>query len=195
MLHHIEGWWNDRGSPLLFTAFGAALGFVVGRLNVWLDDRRAQKSFIAAIAIELRRVRQLMEKTKGQADETLADHDQGKNAVVHFTGTYPTTVFETQFGKLRDLHDQRILLIVEIYDNISSLQALRETLTPVSMELAQTGSEHNAGAVEAKEEVYFSGLRRLSEMIAETAKHIDTFLKDMPKRRTTAGKGVAQHKG
>src|ERR1700730_12025746 len=101
-------WWLEHVAvPASFVLLGAAIGFILGRINQWLDARKSRKNFLQAIAIELRGLQRHLKITKSSADEALADFVKGKSETVNFTDSYELMIFNTQLGKLTDISDQR----------------------------------------------------------------------------------------
>lgn len=94
-------WWLEHVAvPASFILLGAAIGFILGRINQRLDARRSKKNFLRAIAIELRGLQGHLKITKSTADEALEDFAKGKSETVNFTDSYELMIFTTQLGKV-----------------------------------------------------------------------------------------------
>ena len=103
-------WWLERVAvPASFILLGAAIGFILGRINQRLDAGKPKKSFLRAIAIEFCGLQGHLKITKSTADEALTDFANGKSETVDFTDSYQLMIFTTHLGKLADISDERIL--------------------------------------------------------------------------------------
>lgn len=117
--------------PVIFTALGAGLAFLLGRWRDSLDARAAKKAFFAAIRMELLSMR----------DQIDASSDTIKTSMLRFrdhgippqmTGTLRTAVFSSQLNKLKDLADPLLMEIVKFYSDIPVLEQTRQTLNDCS---------------------------------------------------------------
>lgn len=162
---------------MAFTALGAALGFFLGRINQRLDARKSKNNFLKAIGVELRALQNHIEETKRAADEVLTDFAHGKRGVVTFTDSYEVTIFTTQFGKLADISDERILMAIGIYSDVGAAQNHQGKLSEEAAKIAQLepGAAHDACV-----ESYFAGLQHLSDILATVLKKIEDLLPKLP---------------
>lgn len=171
-------WWVEHlAVPVAFTLLGAALGFVLGRLNQRLDARKSRNNFLKAIALELRALRDHLKNTRSTADEALADFANGKAEVVNFTDSYELTIFTTQFGKLADISDERILNAIGIYSDIGAAQSHKGMLSEEAMKIVQLepGTDRDT-----RVQYYFTGLKHLSDILGMVLEKIEELLPKLP---------------
>jgi hypothetical protein len=172
-------WWVEHFFvPAAFTVLGAAIGFVLGRINQRLDARKSRNNFLRAIGIELRGLQGHLKLTKDVADEALADFKKGKSEVVNFTDSYELTIFTTQFGKLTDISDERILNAVEIYSDIGAAQSHRARLSSGGIEIVQL--DPGDASRQTRVEYYLTGLKHLSDIISMVQEKIQKLLPKLP---------------
>lgn len=110
-------WWVVPFSTLLGVIVGSALGFAANRLTVWLNAKKATEAFLAAIQIELGRLKEqlefLAEKARQNVDLCSA------NGTPHtLIISLKTKVFDSQLSNLTDLSDPRINQIVHLYSDV-----------------------------------------------------------------------------
>jgi hypothetical protein len=87
-------WWIDHvGVPVLFTFFGASLGFGFGRLKDWLDDRKAREAFLRAIRVEMQTIRVHLQGTLKDALEYKESLERGERKVLYLVTMFQTTVY------------------------------------------------------------------------------------------------------
>ena len=119
-----------------------------------------------------------LKDTKDTADEALADFKNGKSELVNFTDSYESTIFTTQFGKLADLSDERILNAVELYSDIGAAQSHRDRLSSEGMAIVQLDSGDTSR--QTRVEYYFKGLEHLSVIIWIVQEKIERLLPKLP---------------
>ncbi len=102
-------WWLDRTImlPILYTLFGAGLGFAASRLKDWLDERKARKSFLAAVRVELATISEHLDGTLKDATACKEALDKGEQQVLHLATTFQTAIYTSQIGKLKSVLWQR----------------------------------------------------------------------------------------
>jgi hypothetical protein len=171
-------WWVEHFAvPAAFTVLGAAIGFILGRINQQLDARKSKNNFLRAIGVELRGLQEHLKLTKHVADEALAELKKGKSEVVNFTDSYELTIFTTQLGKLSDVSDERILNAIEIYSDIGAAQSLRNSLSSEGMKIVQLDS--GDASRQTRVEYYFTGLKHLSDIISMVQGKIEKLLPEL----------------
>jgi hypothetical protein len=171
-------WWLEHVAvPASFILLGAAIGFILGRINQRLDARRSKKNFLRAISIELRGLQGHLRITKNTADEALADFANGKSETVNFTDSYELMIFTTQLGKLPDISDERVLNAIEIYSDIGAAQGFRDKLSAEGMEIVQLDPGPNR---QTRIEYYFTGMKHLSDIISMVLGKIENLLPKLP---------------
>src|SRR6266478_2889752 len=106
--------------PILYTAFGAFLGFVLTRLKDWLDERKMQRRFFAAVRAELIQMNEHVEGTLRDATENKENLDKGERRALHLLTKFQRGVYDSQIGKLKDVSDQHVIEIVRFYDKLSN---------------------------------------------------------------------------
>src|SRR5260370_10241140 len=104
-------WWLDRTImlPILYTLFGACLGFAASRLKDWLDERKARKSFLAAVRRELATISEHLKGTLKNATECNEGLDKGQHQVLHLATTFQTAIYTSQIGKLKSVSDPLLI--------------------------------------------------------------------------------------
>jgi hypothetical protein len=153
--------------PILYTAFGAFLGFVLTRLKDWLDERKMQRRFFAAVRVELAQVNEHFEGTLRDATEYKEKLDKGERRALHLAAKFQRGVYDSQIGKLKDVSDPLVIEIVQFYDKLSNLELVKEHFTSVSFELT--------GLTEAEEDNPREGplVNQYRSALNETIKRIN----------------------
>src|SRR5271167_3821506 len=119
-------WWLDRvATPAIFVVLGATLGFVLGRINDWLNARIAKKAFLRAIRVELSTLRKHLEGTLKDATEVRDLLQKGERKALHLATAFQTGVYTSQLGRLRDVSDPLVLEIIRFYDQLSNLERVK----------------------------------------------------------------------
>jgi hypothetical protein len=121
--------------PILYTAFGAFLGFVLTRLKDWLDERKMQRRFFAAVRAELIQMNEHLEGTLRDATENKENLDKGERRALHLLTKFQRGVYDSQIGKLNDVSDQHVIEIVQFYDKLSNLESVKARFTSISFDL------------------------------------------------------------
>jgi len=158
-------WWLDHFLiPAFFTFFGASMGFGFARLKESLDDRKAKKAFLKAIRIEMSTVRDYLKGTLRDATEYKESLETGHRKVLYLVSTFPTAVYASQIGRLKDVSDPLIIEVLEFYSNLSNLERIKSHLTSASFDLTKLTEQ------EAHREGPLAGLygSSLSEVIRRT---------------------------
>jgi hypothetical protein len=162
-------WWADRVAiPVLFTFFGAALGFGFGRLKDWLDDRKTQKAFLKAVRIEMESIRGRLQGTLNEATEYREKLAAGQHEVFHPVTSFQTAVYTSQLGKLKNLCDLRVFEVVQFYDKLSNLERIKSYLASASFDLRKL-TDQDAGREGPLIALYSSALneaiRRINDLL------------------------------
>ncbi|MGI0084101.1 MAG: hypothetical protein ACREBQ_03370 [Nitrososphaerales archaeon] len=151
-------WWLDHFAvPILFTLFGAILGFAAGWLREWLEDRKARTAFLKAIRME---VQTLHEQVKGSLKDALENKaylDWGGRQVVHLVSTFQTSIYSSQLSKLKNLADPLVYEVVRLYTNLSNLEIVKSHIASRSFEL-MTLQDNEAGKEAGIVTIYRSAL-------------------------------------
>jgi hypothetical protein len=127
-------WLSGFAIPILFTFFGAVLGFCASEFHDYLQARRTKKAFLQAVRTEL-----------GALTTQLDDWHYGtmiqQGNVAGNAQTGPTlrksfgkAVYTSQLGKLRDLNDSLLLEIAQVYSSLSTLESFIEGVNEISSE-------------------------------------------------------------
>lgn len=130
-------WWLDRTIilPILYTLFGACLGFAAGRLRDWLDERNARKSFLAAVRAELATISEHLTGTLKDAMQCKEALDKGEHQVLHLATTFQTAIYTSQVGKLKSVADSLLIEVIRFYDTLSNLERVKSRLTLISYDV------------------------------------------------------------
>jgi hypothetical protein len=157
-------WWL----PILYTAFGAFLGFVLTRFKDWLDERQAQKRFFTAVLAEMATIDKHLKRTLKSATEYKEKLDKGQQEVLHLPVTFQRGIYDSQIGKVKDVSNPLVIEIVEFYDKLSNLERVKAHFTSVSFDLTSL-SEADTHRHEALVGQYRSALaeiiRRINDLL------------------------------
>lgn len=174
-------WWFDHlAVPILFTLFGAFLGFALGRLNNWLDNRRAKKAFLAAIRAEALLLREHLAGTLRDATENRAKLDSGQKVALHLATAFLTTVYSSQLGKISDLDDPVLIEIVRLYGDLSNLERVKSHLMETSSMLTTLGDDVDPGRLGALGSHYRSTLDEVINRVEKLLSKVDELLPKLP---------------
>jgi len=121
--------------PIVYTAFGAFLGFILTRWKDWLDERKMQKRFFAAVHAELIQMNEHFEGTLRDATENEEKLDKGERRALHLLTKFQRGVYDSQIGKLKDVSDQLLIEIIQFYDKLSNLESVKARFTSISFDL------------------------------------------------------------
>ena len=130
-------WWLDHiAVPTFFTFIGAGLGFALGRLKDWLDDRKAKKIFLKAIRVELSVAREHLEGTLKNTTEVRNQLDKGVPVALHLVTAFQTGIYSSQIGKLKEVFDPLVIEVIQFYDRLANLERIKSRLIAGSFELS-----------------------------------------------------------
>jgi hypothetical protein len=129
-------WWLDHiATPAIFVVLGATLGFVLGRVNDWLNSRTVKRAFLKAIRVEMSTLRKHLGGTLQDATEVKDLLQKGVRRGLHLATAFQTGVYSCQLGKLRDVSDPLVLEIIRFYDQLSNLERVKNHATARLFEL------------------------------------------------------------
>ena len=127
-------WLQGFVIPVLFTFFGAALGFVASQIRDELKAKRAKKSFLRAIRMELDALDDQLHATLGALNVSWPEVTSGDSPAPYFAGTLRTSVFTSQLGKVRDVDDPLIITVVHFYSDLGGLQQIVDNINDEGVE-------------------------------------------------------------
>jgi hypothetical protein len=173
-------WWLDHLLvPIVFTFFGALLGFGFGRLKEWLDDRKTRGAFLRAARVELLTIRGHLEGTLNDATEYKESLERGERRVLYLVTNFQTTVYTSQLGKLKDVSDPRVFEVLQFYDKLSNLQRIKSHQTSASFDLAKL-TEQDLQKEGPLVTLYSSGLNEVIKRINELLPAADSLVAKLP---------------
>jgi hypothetical protein len=173
--------WASVIAPTFYTLFGAGLGFSFGRLKDWLEARIAKKSFLRAIRVELSAIREQLKGTLNSATENKKSLESGKREVMHLATTYPTGVFVSQLGKLRNVCDPLTMEAIRFYDLLSNLERIKSHLTSFSFEFVRlSGGPEDLGSGETVASLYALALDEVIKRLSELIPIADSLITQLP---------------
>lgn len=173
-------WLDHVAVPIIFTFFGALLGFAFGRLRDWIEDRKTKTAFLKAIRIELSTIR---ENLKGSLKDTLENKEQfekGEHKVIHAVTAFLTTVYSSQLGKLKDVSDPRVIDAIRFYGNLSNLERVRSYFASASFDLVRL-TENEAAKEAGIIVVYGSALNEVIKRMTDLLPDVDSLIEKLPK--------------
>ena len=124
-------WWL----PIVYTAFGACLGFVFARFQGWLEKRAARKSFLLAVRVELATMNDHLKGTLKDATEYKERFDKGDRSLLYLATAFQRGIYDTQINKLKSVTDPLVIEVVQIYDKLPNLERVKSHVFSVSFEL------------------------------------------------------------
>jgi hypothetical protein len=154
-------WFHEILIPAFFTFFGAVLGFFASQVRDAWNARRAKKSFLLAVGMEL-------DALDAQLDASLREVSSSEERVkaggtgASFAGVLRTSVFTGQIGKLRDVDDPTMIEIIHFYSDIGTLERILDIVKDLDAEHARTTSDVQKPVVRAR---LLSALRVLQEQL------------------------------
>jgi len=173
-------WWLDHiAVPVLFTFFGAVLGFVLGRLKDWLDDRQTRNIFLKAIHVELSVVRKHLEGTLQDATNVRDELDKGVPVALHLGAVFQTGIYSSQVGKLKQVFDPTVIEVIQFYDKLANLERIKSRLTVVSFELT-TGAKGDADAEMAMAAHYCTTLDEVIKRLNQLLPEVEALIRKLP---------------
>jgi hypothetical protein len=174
-------WWLEHiAGPMLFTLFGAILGFSLGRVKDWLDDRKARKVFLNAIRVELSVIQGHLEGTLKDATEVRDKLGTQEQVALHLVTVFQIGIYSSQVGKLKNVLDPLVIEIIQFYDRLSNLERIKSRLTEVSFELTTVpkGNGDEKAAIAAH---YRTTLDELIKRINQLLPVADALIRKLPK--------------
>jgi hypothetical protein len=174
-------WWLDRiAVPILFTLFGAVLGFAAGSLKEWLEDRKTKTAFLKAIRMELQILHEHLNGSMKNALENKQDLEKGERKVLHLVTAFQTTVYSSQLQRLKGVSDPLIFKIVRLYTDLSNLEIVKSHLTSRSFEL-MTLTEDETGKQAGIATIYRSALDEVIKRINAVTADVEHLISELPK--------------
>ena len=164
--------------PAFFTLIGAGLGFALGRLKDWLDDRKLRKTFLRAVRVELSVARGHLDGTLKDATGARTQLNMGVPVALHLATAFQTGIYAHQIGKLKDVFDPLVIECIQFYDKLANLERLKTRLTTVSFELA-TGVSTETGQGTAIH--YRDTLDEIIKRINQLLPAADSLINKLPK--------------
>jgi hypothetical protein len=106
--------------PAFFTLFGAILGFFASQVRDAWNARRAKKSFLRAVGMELDALDAQLEASLREI-ATSEERVKAAGTWASFAGVLRTSVFSGQIGKLRDVDDATMIEIIHFFPTLGRL--------------------------------------------------------------------------
>jgi hypothetical protein len=161
---------------------GAVVGFVAGQIKDWRDARRAKKSFLKAIRIELTTLRKHLEGTLKDVTEVLDGlRQKGTRKALHLSPKFQIGVYTSQLARLRDVSDSVILEIIRFYDQLTNLEIVKAHVTARSFELsALTGSSDDIERESPIAGDYVFSMEEVTRRIKQLIPAADELIKKLP---------------
>ena len=108
-------WWL----PIVYTAFGACLGFVLARFQGWLEKRDARKSFLRAVRVELATINDHLKGTLKDTTESKEKFDKGERSLLYLPTAFQRAIYDSQINKLKSVADPLVIEVIQFYDMTS----------------------------------------------------------------------------
>jgi hypothetical protein len=124
-------WWL----PVLYTSFGACLGFVLARLQGRLEKRETRKSFLSGVRAELTTMDEHLKGTLKNATEYKERFDKGDRSLLYLPTDFQRGIFDSQIGKLKSVADPLVIEVIQFYDKVSNLEKVKVHFTSVAFDL------------------------------------------------------------
>ena len=122
-------WWvTSVLVPALLIVLGAGIAFLAGRLKDWLDARKAKQAFLKAIALELTDLQEQLGGSLEQLESALSSFRTNTAGPPHGALALPTTAFQAQLGKLRDVSDPLVMEVIQFYSGVPILERIVDML-------------------------------------------------------------------
>lgn len=137
-------WIQSFVIPILFTFFGAALGFVASQIRDDRNAKRAKQSFMHAVGMELDALGNQLDATFLEVTDSTARVTRSSGAGPHFAFKLRTSVFTSQLGKLRDVADPLMIEVIHFYSDLGTLERIFESVNDF-------GGEYNSASVSSGE--------------------------------------------
>jgi hypothetical protein len=162
-------WWLDHiAVPILFTLFGALLGFAAGSLKEWLEDKKAKTAFLKAIRMELQILHEHLNGSVKDALESKQDLEKGERKVIHLVAAFQTTIYSSQLQRLKSLSDPLVFEVVRLYTDLSNLEIVKSHLASRSFELvtlAENDADKEGGIVAIYQSALDEVINRINALI------------------------------
>jgi hypothetical protein len=164
--------------PAFFTLFGAGIGFIASQIKDYAQARRAEKSFLRAVRMELGSLNDqlsaLVEQAVGATSAVAGRSPMGPQ----FATAFRTSIFTNQIGKLRDLDDSVLIEVVHFYSDFGTLERIIENVNATSKEYSQ--AEVFRGSKDAVLPRLLAGLGELQSQIPKFKARLDTLRAKLP---------------
>ena len=162
--------------PAFFVVIGSALGIIASQLRDDRKARRAKRSFIRAIGMELDALGKQLDASLGEVTGSVERLKTGR--APHFAYAPRTSVYTSQVGKLRDVDDELMIEIIHFYSDLGTLQRIFEGVNEQSAEFNRT--EPNSGNRSVMGGAVWSGLKILEEQIAVFGRRLKVLRAKLP---------------
>lgn len=162
-------WLRELFVPALFTIIGATLGLFATQIRDELQAKRAKRSFMRAIGLELDALGDQLDaslyEVKGSAQRA---RDGGSGP--RLAASLRTSVFISQIQKLRDVDDSLMIAIIHFYSDLGTLEQVIDSVNALSAEYnrANMPSDQTSNARAG----LLSSLRVLDEQISAFARRL-----------------------
>jgi hypothetical protein len=167
--HHFS-WLHEIAIPVLFTLFGAGLGFITGELRDGRKAKRDKKAFLRAVGMELDALGNQLSEWNRTVKDSLQRVRGGSPTGPQLGAVLQTTVFTTQLSKLRDVNDSLLAEVILFYSELGVVEQSIKFVNDISVEFSRADSFQKA-----KEEVrprLISTLRVTEEQISATGEKL-----------------------
>ena len=170
-------WSRSVAIPVIFTALGAALGFVASQLRDELKARRDKKAFLRAVGMELDALSIQLTDSLREVKNS-AERVKGKGPGPQFAMTLRTSVYGSQLSKLRDVDDPLLIKVINFYSDIGTVQHMIEIVNADAIEY--THAEAFQGARDRARSRLESGLYQLQIKLTESTNRLSHLRAELP---------------
>jgi hypothetical protein len=171
-------WLREFVVPVLFTLLGGALGFVTSQLRDELKERRAKKSFLRAIGMELDTLSVQLSNSLETVKESIKKISDGANTGPALAAAWRTSVFTAQVGNLRDLADPLLIEVLHFYSDLASLDQVVEKVNVLGAEFDHANVV--SGAKDSLRPRLLSRLRGLGVKVSDLDERIRNLRTKLP---------------
>lgn len=133
-------WLHEVVIPILFTVFGAMLGFLASQVQDDRKAKRAKESFIRAVGMELDALSDQLDASYYEVKASVV-RVKGGGSGPHFAASLRTSVFNGQIGKLRDVDDATMIAVIHFYSDIGTIEQVSKAANDFSAQYNQTTSD------------------------------------------------------
>jgi hypothetical protein len=130
--------WRELLSPAIFTLFGATIGFVASQVRDGVQARRAKRSFLLAVGMELEALQRQLEDSLGEVTESRARLEGGSDTGPQFAAALRTSVFTSQVSKVRDVDDPLMIDLIHFYSDLGMIDRVLTSVNQTSAEYSRT---------------------------------------------------------